>query len=104
MNHYKESQGLHLNYDLLLDMVENNSKVLDLGCGDGYLLKLLKFFKTFLWGQRNKPQEGILQSYPLDSRPPLCLSSVCRKLCKTWHSRGNTPKLWATIPLKPPRF
>ena len=40
--HYETSQGLHLNYDIILKMVEPGSKVLDLGCGDGELLKLLK--------------------------------------------------------------
>ncbi len=41
-SHYKTSKGLHLNYSLISDMIEKNSKILDLGCGDGYLLKLLK--------------------------------------------------------------
>ena len=41
-NHYKESKGLHLNYSLIEEMIEEKSKVLDLGCGNGYLLKLLK--------------------------------------------------------------
>ena len=41
-NHYKESKGLHLNYSLIEEMIEPKSKVLDLGCGNGYLLKLLK--------------------------------------------------------------
>ena len=40
--HYITSRGLHLNYSVILDMVEQNSRVLDLGCGDGTLLKLLK--------------------------------------------------------------
>lgn len=40
--HYTESKGLHLNYSIILDLVENNSRILDLGCGDGTLLKLLK--------------------------------------------------------------
>ena len=40
--HYATSKGLHLNYSIILDMVEENSHVLDLGCGNGYLLKLLK--------------------------------------------------------------
>lgn len=40
--HYATSKGLHLNYSLIKDIVEDNSKVLDLGCGSGYLLKLLK--------------------------------------------------------------
>ena len=41
-NHYKESKGLHLNYSLIEEMIEPKAKVLDLGCGNGYLLKLLK--------------------------------------------------------------
>ena len=40
--HYVESKGLHLNYSIILDIVEDNSRILDLGCGDGTLLKLLK--------------------------------------------------------------
>lgn len=40
--HYETSQGLHLNYDIIMQMIEPESKVLDLGCGDGELLKLLK--------------------------------------------------------------
>ena len=45
-NHYAQSNGLHINYSLISQMVEDNSKVLDLGCGDGYLLKLLKDIKN----------------------------------------------------------
>ncbi len=41
-NHYIQSNGLHVNYSLISDMIEKGSKVLDLGCGDGYLLQLLK--------------------------------------------------------------
>lgn len=40
--HYDTSKGLHLNYSLILNIIEENSKILDLGCGNGYLLKLLK--------------------------------------------------------------
>ena len=40
--HYMTSKGLHLNYSIILDIIEENSKILDLGCGDGTLLKLLK--------------------------------------------------------------
>jgi len=40
--HYETSQGLHLNYEIICDHIEPKSKVLDLGCGSGELLKLLK--------------------------------------------------------------
>lgn len=39
--HYETSQGLHLNYDIIAQFIEPESKVLDLGCGSGDLLKLL---------------------------------------------------------------
>ena len=45
-NHYIASKGLHLNYSLIQERIEENSKVLDLGCGDGELLKLLKDTKN----------------------------------------------------------
>ena len=41
-NHYSTSKGLHLNYSIINDMIEQNARVLDLGCGNGTLLKLLK--------------------------------------------------------------
>lgn len=37
-----EKSILHLNYSLIAEMINEKSKVLDLGCGDGHLLKLLK--------------------------------------------------------------
>lgn len=40
--HYIESKGLHLNYSIITNMIEPNLSVLDLGCGDGTLLKMLK--------------------------------------------------------------
>lgn len=40
-NHYNESKGLHLNYSIITDIIEKNSKVLDLGCGESTLLKML---------------------------------------------------------------
>ena len=38
----ENSQSLHVNYASIVDIVEKNSTVLDLGSGDGTLLKLLK--------------------------------------------------------------
>jgi len=40
--HYEESKGLHLNYSIITKMIEGNSHILDLGCGEGELLQLLK--------------------------------------------------------------
>jgi len=40
--HYATSMGLHLNYSIILEIIEDDSRILDLGCGDGTLLKLLK--------------------------------------------------------------
>lgn len=45
-NHYENSKGLHLNYSIIASYIETNSKILDLGCGEGYLLKLLKDTKN----------------------------------------------------------
>ncbi len=39
--HYSESKGLHLNYSIIRDMIEAKSSVLDVGCGDGTLMKML---------------------------------------------------------------
>ena len=38
----ENNQRLHVNYSSIVDIVEKNSTVLDLGSGDGTLLKLLK--------------------------------------------------------------
>ena len=40
--HYLTSKGLHLNYSLITKRVEENSHILDLGCGSGELLQMLK--------------------------------------------------------------
>jgi len=40
--HYETSMGLHVNYEIICDHIEPEAKVLDLGCGSGELLKLLK--------------------------------------------------------------
>ncbi|MBQ3642427.1 methionine biosynthesis protein MetW [bacterium] len=60
-NHYKESQGLHLNYSLIKDMIEDGSKILDLGCGDGYLLKLLKNTRNVKGSGIEISQEHVIQ-------------------------------------------
>lgn len=40
--HYQTSKGLHLNYEIICGLIEPGAKVLDLGCGSGELLKLLR--------------------------------------------------------------
>ncbi len=40
--HYETSMGLHLNYEIICGHIEPEATVLDLGCGSGDLLKLLK--------------------------------------------------------------
>ena len=37
----KASDSLHLNYTVITNIIEQGSKVLDLGCGNGTLLKML---------------------------------------------------------------
>lgn len=49
-NHYLLSKGLHLNYSIITDMIESGSNVLDLGCGDGTLMKMLKDNDVFVSG------------------------------------------------------
>lgn len=38
---YGETKGLRLNYTIITELINEGSKVLDLGCGDGTLLKKL---------------------------------------------------------------
>ena len=38
---YGETKGLRLNYTIIAELIDKGSKVLDLGCGDGSLLKKL---------------------------------------------------------------
>ena len=49
-DHYIKSKGLHLNYSIITDMVESEATVLDLGCGDGTLMKMLKDKGVFVSG------------------------------------------------------
>ncbi len=60
-NHYKDSKGLHLNYSLIQERIEANSKVLDLGCGNGYLLKLLKDTKNIRGNGIEISQKEVIQ-------------------------------------------
>lgn len=48
--HYTKSQGLHLNYSIISGIIDPNSTILDLGCGDGVLLKVLKDKKIHATG------------------------------------------------------
>ena len=41
MNHKEEENGIHINYTVITQLIDKNSKVLDLGCGNGVLLKKL---------------------------------------------------------------
>lgn len=40
--HYIKSKGLHLNYSIIRDMISSQKSVLDVGCGDGTLMKMLR--------------------------------------------------------------
>ena len=40
--HYEDSKGLHLNYSIITNMIPENHSVLDVGCGNGVLMKMLK--------------------------------------------------------------
>lgn len=48
--HYTESKGLHLNYSIITDMIAPQSSVLDVGCGDGTLMKMLQNKKVHVTG------------------------------------------------------
>lgn len=40
--HYIKSKGLHLNYSIITDMISPQNSVLDVGCGEGTLMKMLR--------------------------------------------------------------
>ena len=48
--HYIKSKGLHLNYKIITEMIESNASVLDVGCGDGTLMKMLQEKKVQVTG------------------------------------------------------
>jgi len=39
---FKENKGIRLDYKVIMDLIEPQSRILDLGCGDGELLCLLQ--------------------------------------------------------------
>lgn len=45
MSEISESPSIRLDYKVISDMIEDRSRVLDLGCGDGELLALLNQYK-----------------------------------------------------------
>ena len=48
--HYLKSKGLHLNYSIIASMIDSNHTVLDVGCGDGTLMKMLQEKKVHVTG------------------------------------------------------
>ena len=48
--HYIKSKGLHLNYKIITEMIESNASVVDVGCGDGTLMKMLQEKKVQVTG------------------------------------------------------
>lgn len=61
-NHYIDSKGLHLNYSLITELVEEGSSVLDLGCGDGTLLRNLIDKKNVKGKGIEIDQNNVIQS------------------------------------------
>lgn len=59
--HYTASKGLHLNYSIISNIIEENSRILDLGCGNGYLLKLLKDTKKIKGSGIEISQNEVIQ-------------------------------------------
>ena len=60
--HYTESKGLHLNYSIITNLIEENASVLDLGCGNGELLELLKSKKEIKGLGIEINQDRVLQA------------------------------------------
>lgn len=58
----ENSRGLHLNYSIITEIIDEKSKVLDLGCGDGTLLKMLKDKKQVLGKGIEINQDSVINS------------------------------------------
>lgn len=61
-NHYVASKGLHLNYSIITELVEDGARVLDLGCGDGELLKRLIDKKNVKGSGIEIDQESVIRA------------------------------------------
>jgi len=57
----KEFFEVRFDYNVIMDMVEQNSKVLDLGCGNGELLELLKKKNGCLVSGVDKHEPSVIQ-------------------------------------------
>ena len=58
----KKTDSLHLNYSIITDNIEENSKILDLGCGNGELLKMLIEKKHCTGSGIDINQENVIHS------------------------------------------
>lgn len=58
----KKTDSLHLNYSIITDNIEENSKILDLGCGSGELLKMLIEKKHCTGSGIDINQENVIHS------------------------------------------
>lgn len=56
------NRALHLNYNIICELVENGSNVLDLGCGDGTLLKMLHDKKNTFGKGIEISQENVIKA------------------------------------------
>lgn len=59
---YNPQESLHLNYSLISEFIESKSKVLDLGCGNGELLKMLVDKKQCIGSGIDISQQNVIES------------------------------------------